>query len=495
MKAYQPQCKITLIKTRSREFVAPEIKTAYNRYQGVGVIDLTPYLSDGGVRLQKSIRDPAGAFSISLNPRLYSDQAGASPMLETLDMLIEPMDMIEIRMAREAPFRKFTEEDRRDWPPVVMRGFVSQVSRSDSIASGVPQRSIVVSGQDYGKLLQIIRIYYINNSHIGDNILHGFAFFEKFAPSNSARNKSVEDFVNDLIGYVINPYLAELSSLVDDTLGMPKAFVAEVTATGCVTPFGMANANDMTLHQMLSSFADVGPFNEMYVEDHGTIAKLILRPIPALDVNGWMMNKDKAPDSIELGLGDVVSSQLSRSDSGVYNYFDVVPSSITWLEQQMIKNVASESSAVNPVQFKTLNQEASIYGERKISANTALNSPALIYNDAPTKAEVSKNEPNVMDWISDRRKRLIDLNRDAVVFEHGSLRLKGDGNIRAGMQILIKHSESFTASYYCPSVSHEFVPGSGFFTTVQVERGTAFVESASKKRAPALSRMDAMGVK
>jgi hypothetical protein len=54
-----------------------------------------------------------------------------------------------------------------------MRGFVTSVSRSETMANGEPRRHVTIMGHDFGKLLQIIRIYYLNGSVVGDNILSG----------------------------------------------------------------------------------------------------------------------------------------------------------------------------------------------------------------------------------------------------------------------------------------------------------------------------------
>jgi hypothetical protein len=88
---------------------------------------------------------------------------------QSLYAMIEPMDIIEIRMAH-APS---SYEDRI---PVVMRGFVGMIRRSRSMSGGKPQRTVMVAGNDYGKILQILRIYYLNNSAVGDNIVAEMKF-------------------------------------------------------------------------------------------------------------------------------------------------------------------------------------------------------------------------------------------------------------------------------------------------------------------------------
>ncbi len=104
-------------------------------------------------------------------------------------------------------------------------------------------------------------------------------------------------------------------------------------------------------------------------------------------------------------------------------------------------------------------------------------------------------EAKGMNWIAGRRERLFLLNKGASVFERGSLRLKGNEKLRAGLRLRVKHSSRLTVTYYVPSVSQEYIPGAGFFTTAQVERGNGFILSAGIDKAPDLARRDLGGVK
>lgn len=495
MKIYQPQIKVTLVKTRSRDVVTGTMPAAAGRYKMPRIIDLTPYLADGGVRTQKSVREPAGAFSISLVPRPYTHNGKA--LLETLDMLIEPMDMIEIRMAHDAPGKGITQDERMNWPPVVMRGFVSLVAKSESMANGTPQRSILVSGHDYGKILQIIQIYYLNDSVVGDNIMGALAFFQKYGSAVDARLMSATDFLGLLLSEVINPYLEILTALADKRGGMPASMVSDVRIDGLVSPFGPGGAQDMTVHQMLSTYLDVGAFNELYVEDVGPDVFLVARPQPCWGGDGLAYDgEEELPAPVDIGLGDVVSTQLSRSDSGVYNIFWVENTRAVLVDQSLYKMQAQTKESGNTVLRMTeLNQEAMFFGVRQLRVSTMLNNPALLMEDNPKKEIQNGEQGKSLEWIDRRRERLFLLNKGASVFERGSIRLKGNEKLRAGMRLRVKHSDRLTVTYYVPLVSHEYIPGSGFFTTAQVERGNGFILSAGIDNAPDAARRDIGGVK
>jgi len=64
VKVFEPKVEVRLIKAIRRLDVAPGIGAASSRYLEQRDLDLTPYLAEfGGVRLTKSVREPAGAFS------------------------------------------------------------------------------------------------------------------------------------------------------------------------------------------------------------------------------------------------------------------------------------------------------------------------------------------------------------------------------------------------------------------------------------------------
>lgn len=135
-------------------------------------IDLTPYLGDqGSVRVTKSVREPAGAFSIAFADRIHQDAA------DSVYGLVEPMDVVEIRMAGDS--HEYTESVGA---PVVMRGLVSQVQRTEGMGGdGKPMRTVTISGQDYGKIWQILQVF--NLPHLPDtgaSLITSFPFFQRY---------------------------------------------------------------------------------------------------------------------------------------------------------------------------------------------------------------------------------------------------------------------------------------------------------------------------
>lgn len=165
IKTYQPGVRVLLNKNIVRTAGVSQ-RTA----GGSGVIDLTPFLGDyGSVTTNKNLNDPMGAFQIVL-----ADQIERSAM-DSLYGMIEPMDHIVIRMAREPHL--FGGD-----LPVIMRGFVSKVSRSEAFGEdGRPIRTVRIAGNDYGKVFvnrQIFYLYDYNAAPVGT--LQTSSLFEKF---------------------------------------------------------------------------------------------------------------------------------------------------------------------------------------------------------------------------------------------------------------------------------------------------------------------------
>lgn len=110
--------------------------------------------------------------------------------------------------------------------------------------------------------------------------------------------------------------------------------------------------------------------------------------------------------------------------------------------------------------------------------------------------------PDAIDFINRRRATILEQNRDNVVFESGSIGLRGNEAIRAGSYVkLIRGTDvvgaalggGSLAEYYAARVAHAFLPFRSFTTTVTFDRGTGFIERV-QKAAPYLEEIAAGGV-
>lgn len=164
IRIYQPQLEVKLHKLVQRSTTAGSTPVS-ERFTGSAkdrVIDLAPFLGDGSaVRTSKSIRQPAGGWQLDLVDRPDGDVGS----YETLYGLIEPMDMIEIRMRHGAPSSAASM-------PIIMRGYVTDVRRGEAVSGdGRPVRKVIVSGQDYGKIWQVIQIIYLVGYMVGQSYI------------------------------------------------------------------------------------------------------------------------------------------------------------------------------------------------------------------------------------------------------------------------------------------------------------------------------------
>lgn len=496
MRTYEPKIEVRLVKAIKRAEIIPDVPVV-NRYGRLKAIDLTPYIGEeGGVHVSKGVREPCGAWSVTITDREHPR------LFETIYALVEPMDMIEIRVAHDP----FAYESK---PPVLMRGFVSLVSRNEIMAGGKPIRTVTISGQDFGKILQILQIFYLNNSVVGDNILSQFAFFHKYADENGAKIKSGKDFVNDMLDGVINPYLAKIAATAKgESIGAKviNKITPDVTIEGNVSPYSISQMNNVSVYQMLCYLLDVGAFNELYTEDTEDGISLVVRPAPFLDVQGNPIQGVK-PKTIKITSEDVVAINVSRTDAGVANYFWVSNSPWTMYGNETAQALAMQGKPESYIKFDYLNSQAAYYGIRKMEVATMMGPPDYSASDS-TKGEAMPKETKTLgDWIEKRRTILANINKDNVIFESGSLRVRGNEKIKAGMLLIVGRGNSGKARdkqgrlqtntssrYYVTRVDHEFVPFQGFYTTVTVERGTSFIERAQNEESVYRLEIDGLGV-
>ena len=485
MKAFQPALSVRLVKAIKRSEIIPGVKVAA-RYGDFAAIDLHHYMGEsGGVQTTKSVREPAGGFTITLSDKRHSKA------LDTLYALIEPMDMVEIRFAHDPSSYKKGEE-----LPVIMRGLVSSVTRPESIGQGKPDRSVTITGQDFGKILQILFIFYLNNSAVGDNVLHEFAFFHKYASADDAKNKSGNEFAQGVLDEVINPYLKRFSSFANGASVGAKVineWSLKSSIDGAVSPYAVASFNNVSLHAMLCSLLDVGRFNEMFTEDTADGVTLVIRPNPFLDASGKPIQGIE-PERISISDKEIVSHNVSRSDNGVANYFWVVNSRWFMMSNEEAQTAAQTGEKENYILDTYLNSQSAFYGIRKMEVETMLGPPDGTFSEAPKKEDIPDSTKHLSDWIDRRRKILADSNKDNVIFESGSIQVEGNERIKAGTLLVVTRANSLPYVFYVVKVSHSYLPFRGFITDLQVERGTGFIERSKAEKPQYQPEIDAKGV-
>jgi len=458
-----PEARVTLHKLVRRTTVNGSIPAAERYAQADRTLDLTPILSEyGSIHLSKHIRQPAGSFAL-----IFSDAPQGSP-LETIYGLIEPMDGIEIRLShRHIPGRT---------PPIVMRGFVSAVRRSQTIGErGAPMRTVVVEGHDYGKVWAMLRVLRRPWFALGTTWLSSFPLFERFGIGMET-TLPASDFIRQLVERILNPHL---DGMLPSDWPMPRAFTVETLVEhGRTSVTGPQNAEG-TVYQIAAEFTDVtAGFNELYVEDRPDNVTVVFRPNPAIDLDGSPIQPlpgGTRPVMPNIPGADILALELARSDTDVANYF--------WVEDprfELIRSFPLQYQAATSAQRETVfmerhpNNLPSIYGLRPMVTATQMGESDNFQSGQRETAEVGREQANIR-WLDDRRIVLGRTNRDNALLETGTARIAGNENIRPGQHVVLG-SGDLAAPYYVASVTHDYIPFRGFFTTLGLERGQGFAK-------------------
>ncbi|UTL90702.1 hypothetical protein [Pseudomonas fluorescens] len=484
INVYKPEFEVRLVKMIKRKDVDGVTPTS-ERFQGTQkVIDLAPWLSDStNISTFKSIHEGAGGFALTLPDKPYGDARG----LDSLYGIIEPMDLIEIR-ARHG-VASGSAQGRK--PPVVMRGFVSKVGRRELMQpNGQPSRSVVVVGQDYGKIWQMLQIFYGPSYIIGEDILSNFKLMDRFGAGLNNALTNI-DFLK-LGVQMVNQYLAKI---LPEGAEFPSITVhAEGVKEASVGITGVQSAEG-SIYTLMRRYLDTGPFNELFLTEDDNGVYCVYRQNPAIGLSGQVLDRkvtaaplparDGLPASqlviVNIPAKDIVEISVDRSDSNVANYYWVSAPSFSLnsdvLQRQMGASV-EERKTTDLGSYG--NCSVDLYGNRLMMIETKLGGP----NVRNVKSGLSEQEHyvrdgNVFDWIKDRREFLVAQNKDNSVLEQGTIQVRGNEKIRVGNYVQVMRGDT-SSLYYVVAVAHQMLPFRGFFTTLTVARGLGFADRVTK---------------
>lgn len=501
VQTFKPKISLVLRKNIGRATVGDDI-AASARFRGSNrELDLTPYLGeDGSVTVSKSVRDPAGLFSISLVDKMVADQE------ESLYGLIESMDVVEIRMARS------TADYAGRLPksmPMIMRGLVTKVARSTVMTASGPRRAVTITGQDYGKILQMMQIKYIPGGVLGQNLLTSFRLTLNYGPG-SKPYESAAEFIQAVVADIINPFLATMRSSATETNADYTSPISDLGVEafafgGSVFPYGVNEWPGGAIHQLMSYYGDVGPWAEMFIEDREDGPFLIYRPPPFRDLTGaYIQPTGSEPDPIVVIDDGTISIDAERSDEGVANFYWVDAPRYNLVSPALLMAAAQLEGTTGPTapaQSDYPNCSALLYGLRLMQAQTQQGQRI----DGQVESEYEAGESVGIQMVGEKRQVLIASNKDNVVLERGLVRMRGNEKIRPGNYVRLVRGATaeqyaagggLAADYYAYQVTQEFSLGGGFLTTVQYDRGTGFIERLKRERgvnSPYLSELSLGG--
>ncbi|HET8550850.1 MAG TPA: hypothetical protein VFM97_00050 [Gammaproteobacteria bacterium] len=448
------------------------------RYAGLSRMNLSPYLGDSGaVTVTKNIRQDTGSFTFTL-----TDQVN-SRIKDTLYAALAPMDYIEIRLSRE-PFR---------YPqrlPIAMRGFITSVKRTEIMGGdGRPVRAVTVQGQDYGKLLGILQIFYEQNYFLKQNLLTVFRLSSNFNIDYQVYQAS--DFIRTVLDRIVNPFLKTMwhASALASADSNPFQIEPQTSVTeGTIQPYSIQDYAG-NLWGLLKKFSDIY-WNELFIRDDEDAVRLVYRPLPYQDIAGNWIATASDPGSTTITLADVMEWDVSRSDVDIANYFWVNAPRYVLNSGGMLKVAAYnneqdyflENTDKHP--HAAANCDPDLYGIRKMEVNTEQGATESETSGTNLPKNVLIKENGLeQKWCKQRRDELVALNKDNGVFESGTLILKGNEAIKPGTYLRIDFG-TYRTAYYIIGVTHTYVPLESFKTTVSVIRGTGFIEREKAALSP-----------
>lgn len=467
-KAYKSKLKVTLVKR-----IARGINGQSQRFQQAAgrVIDLTPFIGDGcEVCTDKNIRSPVGAFTVTV---LDKPDTTISGIQDSLYGLVEPLDYIEIRMARRP-------ELYGGEPPVIMRGFVRTIRRCETMgAGGRPIRKVVINGMDYGMIPQIYQMFlradyiaFTGVNYVTENRLFvRTGMFGNIVSANEHMNSCLK---------LVNGWLAKMIGAAGLDSQVPSKIGSDFSVTeGLVPPFSMQPIEG-SLWGLMMNWSDA-PWNELFFEDRADRPYLVYRPCPFIDTSGKSILGGRVPYSIDasqpgnkalvLNDADVVSFDLSRTDQNVANFFWVDTVSAFAQDDFNVQSLADGSL----IKQDNPNALPSLYGLRKMSARS-MQMQGVLFNQEPVSDVVDRLQAAVAikAWSARRREELVSLNIDNVVWEDGQLDLRGNEMVKPGTFVSIRRGQ-ITSKYYVSGVRHMFAPFQTYKTMISVERGDGFL--------------------
>jgi hypothetical protein len=314
---------------------------------------------------------------------------------------------------------------------------------------------------------------------------------------------NARDFLTTVVTGIINPYLTKLGQLqtpreLDVTV--VKEFSPVVSTEALVSPLSVAGYGEGAIYDFLSAMLDVGAFNELYTEDTEDGVNLVLRPAPFKDfATGQFLDANAWAESLVLPMGVVQSIVLSRSDENVGNFYWVTNTRWQLIENGTQRMAANQGS---PSSFYTkdyVNSALDVFGIRKMQAEVSMAPPSAQNPDSVTAAQATTEQAALLSWLADRRTFLANANKDNVVLESGTIKVRGNERVKAGMYVTVQSFQTDNdiqpaGEYYVTGVTQEFIPFIGYFTTMQVERGTNFANRSQSQGTPYYDELDLGGI-
>jgi len=384
---------------------------------------------------RRGVGEPTGKWDLLLTGRKI---AGESFLTH-----IQPMDYVEISLARIPS---------RGGLPIVMRGFVDNVSESTS--SG--ERRVSVNGRDFGKLLLKFQVYYLDEIDPTLSLIQQAGLEARFQIPAGILTPS--DFVRLVNQQIITPNLRALRGgqqwipALNLDVSVPDRFAVNGMA---VQPFTGSVWN------LVTQFASK-PWIEAFITDRENGPTLVYRFAPLRSyAGGALASYAPSVDITPITPADIESMSVGRSDNEVYSYF------FTYPQYNLLDRTDFKAEGIDLARNPYLDAEkVARYGFLPLEISTPL-IPSLAADPADVAATASDSTLELAAELNDW---LRASNQQNHLFLNGSIAVKGGGGIQPGTYLQIADLDRL---FYIAGVTHTFSIAEGRVkTNLDVVRGS-----------------------
>jgi hypothetical protein len=321
---------------------------------------------------------------------------------------------------------------------------------------------VVISGQDWGKFLQIIVDKKIRGNPLGTDWLSNMVMQTHYGIPVAIM--SAPDLIQQCVEKIANPFIKKFS----DT-GAIVPFLSDVSGADPTDEAMMQGyySNPMgTLWDFIKKYGDLGPFYEMFIDDTEQGPVLVYRKPPFLA--GTTSIYGTQFEAVNVESSQVQRLRASRSDADVANYVWVDHPRTAQLTA-MDLNLMSFGQDPATLLLDTPNSSRTLYGVRTLE----LTSQHGVILQAAPEAIFKQSKSSFLAYMKEKLRKLKLANQDNVVLESGTMVIAGNEKVKVGRVLVIQRGR-FIGTYYATSVTHTFNPFQSFMTTVQFVRGTGF---------------------
>lgn len=418
-------------------------------------LDITPYATAEGavVMTTKDLYAPAGEWSLSV-PDMASDRFIRPPNArrDSLYGWAQPADVIEIRMARDA------SPNQPASMPVVMRGLVRSVGRSETIGGdGRPSRHVQIMGHDFGCVFAIQQLSYEWARAQGTPLspiaaaISATGFIPRTMPANEFMRAAA---------HLADPILTKAGTRFAFVFDEKPGFVEPQTVQTIEGP----------LWSFMVRFSDA-PWNELFVKEGKDYPQLWYRQTPWFDIDGTNLSDDAMNGIIPIvhtahvHRDEIIALNSHRDDTDVATYI--------WIESALAQQNLLTWQASHPEIGLVVSprNDPKIFGFRKMQVSSQ-QGPGMPSKDLP-EAEQERSYQAMNEWLADRIQKLGRASINNADFEQGTIQLRGRSDIQVGDFVRV-HRGRFNWRGYVTRVTHEWRAYQDFITTVNFIRSDQY---------------------